>query len=311
MSNMTGSVLSLLYNDFLNKIAPHFSGAFDTVLYRNSILDKSEGSKLISQALLADTPLMVARYGTVECQAIYKYLHRIKHLPQGAPILPVLCNNAGFFPNNDSSYNAFCELMIDSSKDVDILAVLRCGGGENYLANHYCRTAQLVRIGVLDPIHGWTESLQGKRVLVIHPFEKTIRKQYETHRKDIFMGTQFLPVFELKTIKAVQTIAGNIDSRFMTWFDALDYMTEQVAQIDFDVALIGCGAYGFPLAARVKRLGKKAIHMGGALQLLFGICGQRWDNNPYIKPFINDSWVRPDESELVSNAESIEGACYW
>ena len=27
---------------------------------------------------------------------------------------------------------------------------------------------------------------------------------------------------------------------------------------------LGCGAYGFPLAAHVKRMGKKAIHMGGS-----------------------------------------------
>ena len=40
---------------------------------------------------------------------------------------------------------------------------------------------------------------------------------------------------------------------------------------NFDIALIGCGAYGFPLAAFVKGIGKKAVHIGGPLQLFFGI----------------------------------------
>ena len=49
-------------------------------------------------------------------------------------------------------------------------------------------------------------------------------------------------------------------------------MEDGIAEIDFEVALIGCGAYGLPLAAHVKRLGKKAVHLGGATQNLV------WDN---------------------------------
>lgn len=48
-------------------------------------------------------------------------------------------------------------------------------------------------------------------------------------------------------------------------------MKDEIDKQDYDIALIGCGAYGFPLAAHIKRSGKKAIHLGGALQLLFGI----------------------------------------
>ena len=32
-------------------------------------------------------------------------------------------------------------------------------------------------------------------------------------------------------------------------------------KIDFDIAIIGCGAYAFPLGAYVKKLGKKAIDL--------------------------------------------------
>ena len=37
---------------------------------------------------------------------------------------------------------------------------------------------------------------------------------------------------------------------------------------DYDICLIDCGAYKFPLAAHAKRQGKKAIHLDGSLQLL-------------------------------------------
>lgn len=53
----------------------------------------------------------------------------------------------------------------------------------------------------------------------------------------------------------------------------------------------------FPLAAHVKRTGKKAIHLGGGLQLLFGIRGKRWDMRDEYKSLMNEYWIRPSEDE--------------
>lgn len=36
-------------------------------------------------------------------------------------------------------------------------------------------------------------------------------------------------------------------------------MKSEIDKCDYDVCLIGCGAYGFPLAAHVKHKGKQAI----------------------------------------------------
>ena len=97
-------------------------------------------------------------------------------------------------------------------------------------------------------------------------------------------------------------------------------MEEQIDKVDYDVVLIGCGAYGLPLAAHCKRQGKKVIHLGGVLQLLFGIRGNRWERDTYGKgwPGIdyskllsNPYWVRPLEMEVTKNAKKVEEGCYW
>lgn len=95
---------------------------------------------------------------------------------------------------------------------------------------------------------------------------------------------------------------------------ALDWMCQEALKIEFDVAIIGCGAYGFPLAVKLKQAGKQAIHLGGATQLLFGIKGKRWEENPvfgYVQKFFNESWVYPSESEKPQKASVVEGGCYW
>ena len=88
-------------------------------------------------------------------------------------------------------------------------------------------------------------------------------------------------------------------------------------KVEYDICLIGCGAYGFHLAAHAKRMGKKAIHLGGSLQLLFGIKGKRWESNGYQKAnnnysiFFNEYWIRPSDDEKPHISNRIENNCYW
>ena len=148
-------------------------------------------------------------------------------------------------------------------------------------------------------------------MLVIHPFEESIRKQY-SRRTVLFQNEKVLPPFDLLTLKAVQSLGSIHDrSRFQNWFEALNWMEEKVNSLTFDIALIGCGAYGLPLAAHVKRMGKKAVHLGGATQILFGIKGARWEGIPEISKLFNEYWIRPAEEEKPDNYKQIEGGSYW
>lgn len=99
-------------------------------------------------------------------------------------------------------------------------------------------------------------------------------------------------------------------------------MEDEIDKEDYDICLLGCGAYGFPLAAHVKRQGKQAVHLGGALQLLFGIKGKRWEdpnygvkewNIPYgsYTALMNKYWIRPDNITSPPNIQQVEGGCYW
>ena len=155
----------------------------------------------------------------------------------------------------------------------------------------------------------WTRALKDKRVLVVHPFVDSIRQQ-DAKRERIFPDSiSVLPRFKgLTFVKAVQSNANN-KVEFDTWFDALESMKDEIKTIDFDIALIGAGAYGIPLASCVKQLGKKAVQMGGITQILFGIYGKRWEEK--YKHLINSDWVRPLPSEIPSGYQKVENGCYW
>ena len=146
--------------------------------------------------------------------------------------------------------------------------------------------------------------------MLVHPFDYTIRSQY-ARRDELFKDKSMLPDFDLITYRPAMTFLG-LSSPYRDWFEALAKMCHDVSQIDFDVAILGCGAYGMSLGAFVKRdLKKQAIHLGGVTQILFGIKGGRWDERPRFNALYNDSWVRPCEAERPDNFCQHEGGAYW
>jgi hypothetical protein len=96
-------------------------------------------------------------------------------------------------------------------------------------------------------------------------------------------------------------------SPFASWEDGLKKLAAEVASKEFDVALIGAGAWSLPLGRRIKEMGKSAIHMGGEMQLLFGIKGKRWEH----AMIYNSAWVNSDPEETPKDANRVEDGCYW
>lgn len=278
------------------------------------ILPLDEANELIGRAIEAGKPFMAGRFGSVELGAVWKVRDDGKgFIFPYRKSLAGLCSNAGFFPNDKNMMIKFASVMKEAVYQVNLMGVW-FNLMEEWMLRTYGNNPEYCNLGSIEPYFSscpWSSALKGKRVLVIHPFDKTITAQYKKH-KLLFPGKNVLPEFELITQRAVQTIAGNKDDRFANWFDALDYMYSEAMKKDFDVAIIGCGAYGFPLAAKIKQAGKIAIHMGGSTQLLFGIKGRRWEeykSQNWTEMLSNPEWVRPQEKP--EGYKTIENGCYW
>lgn len=296
-------------------------------VYRKMILESyaiepikyndEQASDLIKKGLEGDAPFLCARMGCTELQTII-FARKAQKWPQKwmlAPfwkgVLRAIHNSSGFFnPTKDGVYK-FADMYEADMKYIDILASWH--PSERFF-DDYLKSVPRISISQIGPDlnnDSWTIALKNKRVLVVHPFAETIKKQY-ARREELFDNPNVLPEFkELITVKAIQSIGGIIPQGYNTWFDALEFLCEQVSAQDFDIALIACGAYGFPLASWIKQQGGKAILLGGSLQLLFGIKGKRWNKYDKINCLMNKpSWVTPDESETPYTQVSANFG-YW
>lgn len=212
----------------------------------------------------------------------------------------------GIHPN---IYPKWEELYWKESKEIDILAVW------NYRISFLSKLRLLRKLPNVKYLFSlqfqtypfgkrWLKTLEGKKVLVINPFVKSIEAQY---KKRELIG--ILP--ELGKLDIMKPVfVYYCEEEEFDWFGALNGMKDEIKSRDFDIALIGCGPYGLPLATYIKDLGKQAIHLGGATQLYFGVKGKRWVEDPLYKDAFDENWIYPLEEDVTSVAKNIEDGCY-
>ena len=283
--------------------------------FKRKILSPEESNDFIYKSLLLNKKTFIARLGDVECRLLLNQEQVNHHMKKRVPnkTRKVAFTNAGMFETTDEGIKTFHDIFCKHMKNVTGFCVW-FNQMEDYLIDTYSAESILLSLDGLESYlykQPWTSALKGKKVLVISPFAETIKQQYMQNREKLFINNpDTLPEFFLTTYKSFYTLPGEKNS-FKHWSDVLLKMKSDCMQLDFDVAIIGCGSYGLALAGMLFEEGKSVIHAGGVTQVFFGVRGKRWDQRPYMEKYINDSWVRPSFNERPSSASNIEGGCYW
>lgn len=223
-----------------------------------------------------------------------------------------LYTNAGVFPATAEGFSRFGREYVDSLADVDALAVW-FNPGEARAVNALAPQAALLGLNAIEPHlweNPWFGLAAGKRVLAISPFVATIRHQHAKRWEVWAKKPAMAPDYQLETIET-PLCAALVESPYPSWGEGLDRLRERMEHTEFDIAIVGAGAWSLPLAVHAKRLGKVGVHLGGAAQLVFGILGQRWEQKPNHNRYFNEHWVRPGDTERPETFTQIEGGCYW
>ena len=150
--------------------------------------------------------------------------------------------------------------------------------------------------------------MKNKRVLVISCFDGIIKQQYDTG--NIYkLGLNFPQITGLTTVKFPYCFLNNGEHE--NYFETLEVVFNEIKMQEFDIALLGCGAYGHMLTHRIHdELNKDAIYIGGCITNLFGILSSREKQHTDLKP--NEYWITniPDDYK-PENYKAIENGCYW
>lgn len=276
-------------------------------------LNRQETNDLISEYIRKGDPFALVRPGNGE--SAFALLWEEEKL-FGKQLYTRKSDN---FSRNMLLYNGIVDeyqmIFRKDISDADIFAIFPEYLLESYLPQTYCVESKVINAWNMGPINTqrpWTDALGGKKVLVVSQFADFLLEQY-SKREKLYSGEWMFPEMELIPVKSIWYFPGN--ETFATWFDALNYLYTKIMEHDFDIALLSCGPFAIHLAPMLKRAGKQAIQYAGELQMLFGIRGARWDDNPVFKKYFNESWIRITKEQVgISEEESKNmdgGVCYW
>ena len=293
----------------------------------NTILNLETSNQCIIKLIETNKPFIISRMGIgAETYITYEYIITNKI---NTNYLQTLSNNAGIYNINAKNILLYINLYIQAIKNSIALATFPTYiiNEQSYFVNKY--NLKQIHSRSLEPFYAclenikpWTHYLYGKKVLIINPFIDSMKKQltknfqiFKDPNKKIFLDNQ-----EFIFYKSYQTSAGNHIHN--DWLETFTLMCNDIKKLDdefhFDIALLGCGGYGLPLCNFIKmELNKSAIYIGGGLQLLFGIMGQRWENRDDWKKIMKDNdnpnnqFIRPSGDEIINNKNAIENGCYW
>ena len=282
----------------------------------------------ISRRLSSPAPCAIGKIGTTELLGLEFFQRWIRPpWPQAASWhRPArrLYECSGLFPVQKDVFFRWAGEYRAALGTLDIVAQWQPGMIfesvlEKKLIDHFCPQAFRAGFNLLhftNPAAPWLDELAGRRWLVIHPFEKTIRAQLP-HLAE-------LGVFSVSSRLALEQRARDtrilpcpqfaymVPPRHRDWFHALGEMKTAMdgEREYFDVALVGAGAWSLPLLAHLKGAGRKGLHTGGSTQLFFGIRGRRWNFYSDLGVF-NPHWIIPLPEDTPKDFQIKEGGCYW
>lgn len=256
---------------------------------------------------------MCRMQGTVPMD-IFNYLQKLN---------PIMKKNAGVKLSNIASILKYSEMYLAAFDNCEMFSAWESWGNviphinesHAYIMNTYGENRTVIWSYALDIFNyiysnPWTTAFRGKRILIISAFSESIREKIPIRAK--IYGVDLFPDCEITTILPPQTQSDNeareFDVELADFFTRLDNIRDT-----YDIALISCGGYCNPVCNHIFKSGKSAIYVGGTLQMMFGILGNRWikENPDIVRLFLNESWSRPKESERPKGSEKIENGCYF
>lgn len=274
------------------------------------IPDINSSNKIVTDLLNDDKPFHVARLaGSLSTMCMYI------NKKQNPPAIHVknAVTNDGMYYNEPSDLLRIAELYTNGICSADYLACFPSLVVEEqkYFLDKF-KHIKPVHNRCLEPFYTddtpWSKNLSGKKILVVTSHINSIAKQIQNNRlPDVWSDDQ-----EFVLYKSYNTLAGN--RLHSDCIETFNMMKSEISELEFDLAVLGCGGYGLMLGDFIKNnLNKSSIYIGGAIQLLFGVMGSRWLNNSLVRSKLKNftDFIEPVEEDRINNYQSIENGCYW
>jgi hypothetical protein len=283
-----------------------------------------EGGRILYERIQSGVPFVAGKLGTSEFEALLWFINHKDgvfplHIQKNMKI------NAGLF--GERCIEEWCAYMLGNAGLMDEIAMwnpISPLQERYFIEKHFPQIKKFLPLRALEPFYQdkaenrWSLAVQTP-FCVVSPFVTTIEGQWSRRDElfpfplfatDDFRGCVYVGYSPLICQKT-ELCSWPESILQKGWFAGVQSIIDSCVATGAKFVFVGAGALSLPICFELKKRGISAIHTGGGTQLIFGIKGRRWLNHGVIAGFFNDSWVSPAVVEVPSNAERIEGGCYF
>jgi len=271
------------------------------------IHDAERGNDTVRAVVQLGRPAALGKVGSLEAEALACFL-KGREYPD--ILRKQMLINVGIHPADRAHIDAFCEAYVQAADALTVIAA-RGHPGELEVINRVVGRTY-VRLSSFDPWlfeNPWSSALEGKRVLVVTPFARSVESQMR-RRADIWRNPRLLPPCEVRAVR-MPLSPGLVAPEHKDWRERYDALVEECERAPYDIMLAGAGGLSLPLVAHAKAQGRIGFHLGGTTQILFGITGRRWAHDHRLIALQTDAWIRPSGDEAPATVSQVEQGCYW
>jgi hypothetical protein len=230
----------------------------------------------------------------------------------------------GIFPAQPEFYRKYNDFYLEHIHHIDCLGLfLLPVEMETAIVDYYQLQNKLIYFADQEPDRSLPSRAEncylpyfaGKKVLLVCPFAGILK---ERATEEIFngvwskIGKKWFHPASVDALEFPYGFEAETQTRFTTALQLFENIKAQITQRDFDIALIGAGGLGIPLASFVKRMGKIGISLGGHLQVLFGVIGKRWrDREDWQHDYFNEWWIDMPARYKPHASNVSDAGAYW
>lgn len=252
----------------------------------------------------------------IKCKENKSYVNYLHSHPEELQFIKVM----GVFPHMDEHMIDFMNTYSFVIRNLSILSADIVTYAKtlqsDFFENNIFRKINKIDSRIFNPFFQtgiFQKELATKKLCIVTPFPQSIKNQLSKLNL-LFDDGRFSNINpdNIVFIKAPphKEISNEFENPHGSWGEALKYMIDKLNSVEYDILLTGCGSYSLPLNYRAFLNGKVAINMGGDLQLMFGVAGDRWKSQPSHYRF-NEHWISPLDEERPSGYFKIENGAYW
>lgn len=233
----------------------------------------------------------------------------------------VSVRHAGVFPADDAFQREFAARFAADVAQLDSIGVTDDVVHAKRIVRYHGLPITPVHYSAHEPDRSapaddgscWLYHLHGARILLVCPFAHLLAERATREEFEAVWAKTGKRWFEPAHVSAVELPYGfdpETQERYANSLDLLDDICERMDAIEYDVALIAVAGLGIPIAVHAKREGRVGISLGGHLQVLFGVLGERWrERRKWQRLYFNDSWI--DMPERYRPDPALTDGDYW